>query len=70
MRTLVILLVLLVLAAGCAIVPASPYDAYGPYYGPYYNVPVYAYGYNGPWHYHYDFDRGHGFARGGWHHGG
>ena len=34
MRTLLILLVLLVLAAGCAVVPATPYDAYGPYYGP------------------------------------
>ncbi len=47
MRTLLILLVLLVLAAGCAVVPGTPYDAYGPYYdGPYYNVPGYAYGYN------------------------
>jgi len=61
MKTLVILLVLVALAAGCAVVPAGPYDAYGPYYGPYYVGPTYGYygyypyyghwyGHDGRWH--------------------
>jgi len=70
MRTLLILLVLLVLAAGCAVVPAAPYDAYGPYYGPYYGGPVYTYGYYGPLYYHHDFDRGYRSDRGEWRHHG
>ena len=68
MRTLVILFLLLLLAAGCAVVPASPYDAYGPSYGPYYAGPVYGYYgpypyYYGHWYYHPDFDRGRWHAR-------
>ncbi|MGA2109121.1 MAG: hypothetical protein ABSH25_15930 [Syntrophorhabdales bacterium] len=56
MRILIILLALLLLA-GCAVYPASPYYAYGPYYDyPYYGP---AYGYYGPEFYvagHHDFD--------------
>jgi len=34
----------LTLLAGCAVAPAVPYDAYGPYYpSPYYASPVYVY---------------------------
>ena len=62
MRILAIMLLLLLLAAGCAVEPAGPYDVYGPYYGPYYDGPVYGYGYYAPYYYHdfgHDFDRGH-----------
>ncbi len=67
MRTLTILLVLLLLAAGCAVY--TPYDAYGPYYEyPYYAGPVYGYYgpypyYYGHWYYRHDFDRGRWHAR-------
>lgn len=50
MRTLIILLSLILLA-GCAVVPVAPYDAHGPYYEPPYYAPP-AYGYYGPG-YHY-----------------
>ena len=66
MRTLVILLLLVVLAiAGCAVVPAGPYDAY---YGPYYDYPYpYYYGYYGPYPYYGHWHYGHDFDRGRWH---
>ena len=54
MRILVILLLSLLLTAGCAV--ETPYYGYGPYYGPYYEGPYY--GYYGSYFYH-DFDRGH-----------
>ncbi len=65
MKTLIMILLSLVLFAGCAVVPADHYYAYGPYYDyPYYAPPVYGYyGYYYPYgYYHY----GH---RGEWHEG-
>jgi len=62
MRTLIILLLSLLLAAGCAV--ETPYYGYGPYYDyPYYYYGGPVYGYYGPYFYHdfghHDFDGGH-----------
>ena len=60
---------LLVLLAGCAVVPVQPYD-YGPSYAypSYYGPPVY--GYYDFGYYHPDpFTFGYGGHHGGWHRG-
>jgi len=56
MKILVILLLSVLLAAGCAV--ETPYYGYGPYYDYpyYYGGPVYGYGYYYGPYYHHDFD--------------
>lgn len=58
----------LTLLAGCAVVPAAPYNAYGPYYpSPYYASPVYVYqgfSYYRPLHHGYYGPRYHSYYRG------
>jgi hypothetical protein len=65
MKTIVVVFVLALLA-GCAVVPAAPYYAPGPYvpYG-YYTPPVYGYygyGYYGSPYYGYYGGRGYGYG--------
>lgn len=64
----------LTLLAGCAVVPAAPYDAYGPYYPSiYYVSPLYVYqgfsyykplhsGYYGPRYYSHHHYKGRGYS--------
>jgi hypothetical protein len=66
-RIMIVFLLMLMLLAGCAIVPAQPYD-YGPYYAyPYYYGPP-AYGYY-DFGYYYPYVFGGGGHHGEWHGG-
>jgi hypothetical protein len=67
----IMIVFLLLLLAGCAIVPVQPYD-YGPYYAyPYYYGPP-AYGHYDFGYYYYPYVFGGGGHHGEWHggHGG
>jgi len=64
MKTIMIVLALALLA-GCAVVPAAPYSAYGTYCpSPYYASPVNGYYNYKPWHNGYYKPRYHGYYKG------